>query len=180
MTGFWTILLGLTLATALHASPITDPYVRNLTLIGVIHVEGVRAKGQSVAVLRDRVSGKTRILHKGDSLAEADLELRELGPQQVTLARGQQIFILRVESATEASAARTSQVETTDVELTNDRDTVPAVELPAAVDSIAEIPSSVAAENPVDAQPKPETHKEQRRLVPDPDCIGDECPSAAE
>jgi hypothetical protein len=168
MTGFWIILLNLTLASALHASPITDPYVKNLTLIGVIHVEGARAKGQSVAVLRDRVSGKTRILHKGDSLVDADLEVRELGSQQVTLARGQQIFILRVETAAEAPTSLTSQVESTEVELINEKNTVPVVDLPTPIESIS------------DVQLKPEIQKEQRRLIPDPDCMDDECLSAAE
>jgi hypothetical protein len=168
MTGFWYFLLGLALASALHASPITDPYVRNLTLIGVIHVEGVRTKGQSVAVLRDRNSGKTRILHKGDSLVDADLEVRELGPQQVTLARGQQIFVLRVEIAAEAPVALTSQVESTDVELTNDKNAVFTVELPTPAESSA------------DVEPKLETPKDERRLIPDPDCVGEECPSVAE
>ena len=168
MTGIWIILLSLTLASALHASPITDPYVKNLTLIGVIHVEGVRAKGQSVAVLRDRINGKTRILHKGDSLVDADLEVRELGPQQVTLARGQQLFILRVETAAEAPASLTSQVESTDVELMNEKNEGPVVELPTPIESSSEL------------QPKPEIQKEERRLIPDPDCMGDECPSVAE
>jgi len=168
MTGFWIILFSLTLASALHASPSTDPYVKNLTLIGVIHVEGVRAKGQSVAVLRDRISGKTRILHKGDSLVDADLEVRELGPQQVTLARGQQLFILRVETAAETSSGLSSQVESTDVELMNDKNAVPVVELPTPIESSSDVP------------PKPEIHKDERRLIPDPDCVGDECPSVAE
>jgi hypothetical protein len=169
MTGFWYILLGLTLTSALKASPITDPYVKNLTLIGVIHVEGARAKSQSVAVLRDRFSGKTRMLHKGDSIADADLEVRELGRQHITLARGQQTFVLRVESQSEAATASVStHVESTDVELMSDKSLSPVAEL------------SPPAEVNVETIPKPETQAEQRRLIPDADCTNEECAEAAE
>jgi hypothetical protein len=168
MTGFWCILIGLTLASSLKASPITDPYVKNLTLIGVIHVEGARAKGQSVAVLRERSTGKTRMLHKGDSIVDADLEVRELGPQHITLVRGQQTFVLRVEYNSETTVTLSNHVETTDVELMNDKGESPVVELP------------IAPETSVDPLAKPENPPEQRRLIPDPDCVGEECTSITE
>lgn len=153
MTGFWCFLLGVSLASGLRASPLADPVVRNLTLVGVIHVEGSQAKGQSVAVLHDRFTGKTRILHKGDRLTDSNLELRDLAPQQVTLVRGSQTFVLRVESSSDTTAM-TSQVESTSVELVE----------PKTVSTIA------------DTSEKSEPQVETRRLEPDPDCAGDECP----
>lgn len=163
MTGFWYILLGLSLASGLHASPLSDPHVKNLTLVGVIHVEGTQAKGQSVAVLHDRASGKTRILHKGDRLTDADLELRDLGPQQVTLVRGSQTYVLRVESYSD-SVAVTSQVESTDVELVETKN----------VSTIAE--TAIPNEKDAAAPEKNERPAETRRLEPDADCAGEECP----
>jgi hypothetical protein len=167
MTGFWHFLLGLTLTSALHASPMTDPYVRNLTLVGVIHVEGTQAKGQSVAVFHDRAAGKTRILHKGDRLTDSNLELRDLGPQQVTLVRGGQTFVLRVESHSE-SAAMVSQVETTDVELIEPKDVSPLAD------------TTNPSEKEVAPPEKSERQPETRRLEPDADCTGEECPALVE
>ncbi len=167
MAGFRYILISLCLAATLEASPITDPYVKNLTLVGVIHVEGTRTKGQSVAVLREKSTGKTRILHKGDSIVGTDLLVRELGPQQVTLARGQQTFVLRLESNSESSTML-SQVESTDVELMEDKSENPIPELSAPTETVAETPF------------KPEVQAEQRRLIPDSDCTGDECPAVTE
>lgn len=161
MTGFWCFMIGLLWTGTLKASPLTDPHVKNLTLVGVIHVEGARAKGQSVAVLRERSTGKTRILHKGDSVA--NLEVRELGPQQVTLARGQQTFVLRVENETETASL--DHVESTDVELVHDKSPSPVVELPPPTETTVEM--NVKAEAPA----------EQRRLIPDPDCPGEDCPA---
>jgi hypothetical protein len=168
MTGFWKGLMSLTLASGLQAAPITDSYVKNLTLIGVIHVEG--SKSRSVAVLRDRVTGKTRILHEGDSIAEADLEIRVMGPRQITLGRGSQTFVLRVENNSETSAALAlpDQVETTDVELRSE--TVP--------ESSAEW--SESTESTAISSSKVETQVEQRRLIPDPDCVDEECQADSE
>ncbi|HYX38483.1 MAG TPA: hypothetical protein VE954_35725 [Oligoflexus sp.] len=162
MTGFWQILISLLLASAVQAAPITDPYVKNLTLVGVIHVEGARSKGQSVAVLRERSTGKTRMLHKGDQLAEGDLEVRELGPQHITLIRGQQSFVLRVENFSD-----TAHVETSDVELVGDKSS-----------SVVEVP--LAPEPTQDSEAKAATPREERRLIPDADCEGEECSTVPE
>lgn len=167
MTGKLHMLLGLIGASMLQASPITDPYVKNLTLVGVIHVEGARAKGQSVAVLRDRITGRTRIMHKGDFVTESNLELRDLGPQQVTLARGTQIFVLRVDSNSDSSPML-SHVESTDVELVDVQNVKTVLEV--------SVPSVEGSETPM----KVEAQAEQRRLIPDPDCTGDECQELTE
>jgi hypothetical protein len=168
MTGFWKALIGLTLASGLQAAPITDSYVKNLTLIGVIHVEG--SKSRSVAVLRDRVTGRTRILHEGDSIAEANLQIRVMSPRQITLGRGEQTFVLRVENNPETSAALAlpDQVETTEVELREEKESVAAVELPLPAESSSESSSKV------------ETQVEQRRLIPDADCTNEECPQLSD
>ncbi len=166
MAGFRYMLISLGLAATLEASPITDPYVKNLTLVGVIHVEGTRTKGQSVAVLREKSTGKTRILHKGDSIVGTDLLVRELGPQQVTLARGQQTFVLRLDSNSESTML--SQVESTDVELAEEKSENPIPDLTAPSEAVAEAPL------------KSEVQGEQRRLIPDSDCTGDECPAVTE
>lgn len=166
MTGFWCFLLGVSLASGLRASPLADAHVRNLTLVGVIHVEGSQAKGQSVAVLHDRASGKTSILHKGDRLMDSNLELRDMGPQQVTLVRGGQTYVLRVESYSD-SVAVTTQVESTDVELVETKNLSKAVDTAVSQEKEAE---SEKNERPV----------ETRRLEPDEDCADSECPLVME
>lgn len=171
MTGFGLFLINLVFASAVYAGPITDPYVKNLALVGVIHVEGARTKGQSVAVLREKSTGRTRILHRGDSILEADLEVREFGPQQITLGRGEQTFVLRVEYQSDSSAVMSNHVESTEAELTVEKSTSNVVEFPMAPESDPE------------NQSKPAVQVEQRRLIPDPDpdpnadsdCEGEEC-----
>lgn len=103
MSAFWRIIMTLLAAPKLYAATHTDSHVKNLTLVGVIHVHSPKAKNQSVAVVRDNASGKTRALHQGDSIPDAALEVRELGPQHIVLMRGQQSFILRVDRAAQAA-----------------------------------------------------------------------------
>jgi len=168
MTRYWQILISLSFASVLQAAPLTDPYVKNLTLVGVIHVQGSKAKGQSVAVLREKSSGRTRILHKGDSILDADLEVRDLGPQQITLVRGQQTFILRVENFPDSVTTLSNHVETTEAEITEDKSSSNVVELPLDPESNHIVPLKSAPQ------------AEQRRLIPDPDCVGDDCAAADE
>jgi hypothetical protein len=163
MIGIWHILISLAFASAVQAAPLTDPYVKNLTLVGVIHVQGSKAKGQSVAVLREKSSGRTRILHKGDSIADADLEVRELGPQHITLARGQQTFVLRVENFPDHSTELSDQVESAEAEIPQEKSSSTVVELPLEPETNQDKPLMLP----------PQT--EQRRLIPDADCVGDEC-----
>jgi hypothetical protein len=157
MTGFGYIFISLFVATAIQAAPITDPYVKNLTLVGVIHVQGANPKGQSVAVVREKSTGKTLMLHKGDSILHADLEVHELGPQRITLMRGGQTFVLRVEIVSEPLT-----VESSDVELSNEKSS-----------SVVEL--VLPSEPTQDADIKPVTPREERRLIPDPDCEGEDC-----
>ncbi len=104
MKNLWMIICCLGCAVSLGAAPLKDPFVKNLTLVGVIHVEGQKSRSRSVAVLREKNTGKTRILHQGDSILDGDLEVLELAPQQIILARGQQRFVLRVEIEAESTA----------------------------------------------------------------------------
>lgn len=129
MTAIWQISLLFFFTKVLYGAPITDPFVKNLTLVGVIHVEGKQTKGQSVAVLREKSTGRTRMLHKGDSLLEADLIVRELYPQEILLMRGDQRFVLRVENQSETTAA-IERVETTEVELKVEADSNGIVAVP--------------------------------------------------
>jgi hypothetical protein len=150
----------------LQAAPLKDPHVKNLTLVGVIHVQGSKTKGQSVAVLRERSTGKTRILHKGDSILDADLEVRELGPQQITLGRGPQTFILRVENFPDSVTTLSNQVESMEVELAEDKSSR-LVELPLDSESNQITPLKLS-------------QTETRRLFPDVDCLAEECPTIEE
>lgn len=158
------ILLSLCIGTSLEAAPITDPFVKNLTLVGVIHVEGSKTKGQSVAVLREKASGKTRILHKGDSILDADLEVRELGPQEIILVRGSQRFILRVENQPEANTAAAHPIEAAEVELPP---------LDSSASNIVEIPNT---EPSPAAVPKPAVQRFEPKVAPGSVCEGEECP----
>ncbi|WP_141734980.1 hypothetical protein [Oligoflexus tunisiensis] len=158
MTGFWRFLISVTLASGAQAGPAVEPYVKNLALIGVIHVQGAKSKSQSVAVVRDKSSGRTRMLHKGDRLVQAELEVRELGPQHITLVRGTQTFVLRVESYTDTSTTLSNHVETTEVELTPEKTVEPLVE----------------------NESKPEEADEPQAATPEPDCEAEACASAIE
>jgi hypothetical protein len=104
MKNLWMIICCLGFAVSLGAAPLEDPFVKNLTLVGVIHVEGQKSRSRSVAVLREKNTGKTRILHQGDTILDGDLEVLELAPQQIILARAQQRFVLRVEIQAESTA----------------------------------------------------------------------------
>jgi hypothetical protein len=159
MTGFWRILICLTLASAAQAGTAVDPYVKNLALVGVIHVQGAKSRSQSVAVVRDKSSGRTRMLHKGDRLAHADLEVQELGPQQITLKRGTQTFVLRVESYSDTSTSLAEHVETTEVELVPEKTVEPV------------------AENDTKAE---EDAGEPQAATPEPDCEAEACAAAIE
>ncbi len=96
-------------------------YVKNLTLVGVIAVEGNKNRAQSVAVIRDRFRGKTRILKKGEQILDAALTVRELSPGRVVLEGHNQIFTLRTDEMTSPSLSSQESeslpVETTEFDL---------------------------------------------------------------
>lgn len=88
----------LIMSSPLQAVDAGDSSVDDLTLIGVIFVEGAKSAEDSLAVLRDKKSGKTLMLRQGDKLADSNVELRRLGPGAVTLVRAKTEYVLRVEA----------------------------------------------------------------------------------
>ncbi len=174
----WIFLIGLSLSPWLRAAPVTDPFVKNLTLIGVIHVEGNKTKGQSVAVLREKASGRTLIMHKGDMIMEADLELRDLAPQKITLVRGTQQFILRVENQPETSEASVASSETPDaVESSEEVIATESLENPATILGGASRFTEAASEDVMKA-PKPTPRPTQRfepPILQESECEAEDC-----
>ena len=150
-------------ATRSWAETQADPAIKNLGLVGVIYVAGLKAKSQSVAVLRDRHSGRTLLLRIGDSLLAGEFAVSELGPQQVTLVKGDQQFILRVEKQEESilSAATSESFEAEEGNLNAESENPELPELETtSIKQTAKIP----------------TPRFEPKILPEQACAGGNCP----
>ncbi|MCX6130728.1 MAG: hypothetical protein NTX25_16925 [Proteobacteria bacterium] len=102
------LILGLGWVFSAKSQTRNENEIKNLSLIGVIHVQGPNSASQSIAVVRNRLDGKTFILHKGDRIPFADVELSEFGPRSIILTRGTQQLVLEIEAQTTTSRSYAS------------------------------------------------------------------------